>query len=316
MRTLPQSFTVPGKVMLAGEYFVLGGGVSLMLPTQFSQEMTIRDPRHNNQIEYNARDEQGNIFFNSVMSFREGEVQSLSFSDKETNDFLISLFRELSHKDLLFCGDIETKMNFSPLWGIGSSASLMALLAKSFNCPWKDLLKHISGSGADVACSFSGRSLFYQRKNEEEIILSPCDFNPSFKDSLYFVHLNKKISTEKDISGIVKNYFLDLRQKNPELIKLVSSLVKSLGDYQDNFKKSLSVLRQLDNLTAKGLQRETLQNSHFADFPGLVKYLGSWGGDFALVMSEDLSSKEVSEYFAKRGYKFLLRYDEMIKKDQ
>ena len=47
---------------------------------------------------------------------------------------------------------------------------------------------------------------------------------------------------------------------------------------------------------------------HFEDFSGVVKSLGAWGGDFAMVISRN----NPKDYFASKGFDTVLSYDEMI----
>jgi hypothetical protein len=54
-----------------------------------------------------------------------------------------------------------------------------------------------------------------------------------------------------------------------------------------------------------------VQKELFSDFPGVVKSLGAWGGDFLLILSE-MPKNEISSYFAKKGYQMLFSYGEII----
>jgi hypothetical protein len=53
---------------------------------------------------------------------------------------------------------------------------------------------------------------------------------------------------------------------------------------------------------------QTVKERFFPDFKGVIKSLGAWGGDFALVVSKD----NPSSYFKEKGFTTLLSYKEMI----
>ena len=52
-----------------------------------------------------------------------------------------------------------------------------------------------------------------------------------------------------------------------------------------------------------------VKNSLFHDYPGIVKSLGAWGGDFVLVSG----TEEQLHYFEERGYETCIPFTEMIK---
>jgi hypothetical protein len=56
------------------------------------------------------------------------------------------------------------------------------------------------------------------------------------------------------------------------------------------------------------LEIETVKESLFPDFNGVIKSLGAWGGDFVLVISEE----NPSSYFKAKGYETLIPYQDMI----
>ena len=50
----------------------------------------------------------------------------------------------------------------------------------------------------------------------------------------------------------------------------------------------------------------------FLDFPGQLKSLGAWGGDFFLAAS-DQTSYLIKSYFHKKGYNTIIPYKAMVK---
>jgi hypothetical protein len=56
------------------------------------------------------------------------------------------------------------------------------------------------------------------------------------------------------------------------------------------------------------LETQTIKESLFPDFNGVIKSLGAWGGDFVMV----IATENPSDYFISKGYQTIIRYDEMI----
>ncbi|WP_238783804.1 hypothetical protein [Blattabacterium cuenoti] len=68
------------------------------------------------------------------------------------------------------------------------------------------------------------------------------------------------------------------------------------------------LLIQHEMIIAKTLNIPTVKEIYFPDYLGVVKSLGTWGGDFVLVSYREGMKK----YFSKKGYHTLLSFDEMI----
>ena len=56
------------------------------------------------------------------------------------------------------------------------------------------------------------------------------------------------------------------------------------------------------------LEMQTVKESLFPDFNGVIKSLGAWGGDFVMAIAKE----NPSDYFTSKGYKTIIPYDEMI----
>ena len=56
------------------------------------------------------------------------------------------------------------------------------------------------------------------------------------------------------------------------------------------------------------LEMQTVKESLFSDFPGTIKSLGAWGGDFVMAILDE----NPKDYFASKGYNTVIPYDEMI----
>ena len=56
------------------------------------------------------------------------------------------------------------------------------------------------------------------------------------------------------------------------------------------------------------LETQTIKESLFPDFNGVIKSLGAWGGDFVMA----IATENPSDYFILKGYQTIIPYDEMI----
>jgi len=128
------------------------------------------------------------------------------------------------------------------------------------------------------------------------------DFNPIFKNSLYFVHLNQKQSSKEAIT----NYRAQQFDKS-ELIKKVSSLTQKIID-TSTLSGFESLVEEHEALLSSILKIEPVKQRLFPDYFGMMKSLGAWGGDFVLATGDD---KTIS-YFKSKGYPTVIPYSKMI----
>jgi hypothetical protein len=56
------------------------------------------------------------------------------------------------------------------------------------------------------------------------------------------------------------------------------------------------------------LEEMTIQEALFADFDGVIKSLGAWGGDFVMAIAKE----DPTAYFTAKGYPIVVPYHEMI----
>ena len=69
------------------------------------------------------------------------------------------------------------------------------------------------------------------------------------------------------------------------------------------------LMRAHERLLADFMGRPTVHEERFEDYPGTVKSLGAWGGDFVLATG----TPEDRAYFIERGYPTVLGYHEMVR---
>ncbi len=200
---------------------------------------------------------------------------------------------------------INTKLEFSREWGLGSSSSLVYCIAKWADVePYELYERTFGGSGYDIACASADGPLLFTR-TEEEIRINHLDFNPAFKDQLYFVYLGNKQSSAEAVAHF--NAFEN--RINSGIINDMSQISKACA-VATNLKDFTRCLNECEDIIHHELKLEKLQQSQFKDFEGTVKSLGAWGGDFALIAS-DLPRQKVEDYFNSKGLDKLFSFEEL-----
>jgi mevalonate kinase len=184
---------------------------------------------------------------------------------------------------------------------LGSSSTLIALVAQWAKVDALDLFfKTLSGSGYDVACATVDHPITYQKK-QSQVAFHAANFNPSFKNDIHFVYLGQKQKSDKEVARFSS------REINTSLLKDISNLTEQLisADNLDRFEK---LLTEHEEITGKLIGMTPLQQKQFKDYPGIVKSLGAWGGDFVLVTR----LAESPSYFKDKGLDTILSWKEMI----
>ncbi len=64
-----------------------------------------------------------------------------------------------------------------------------------------------------------------------------------------------------------------------------------------------------EELISTIIEMPTVKKQLFPDYPGLIKSLGAWGGDFVLVTGEEPDQA----YFRKKGYATIIPFNKMMK---
>ena len=201
--------------------------------------------------------------------------------------------------------DVKTYLEFNKDWGLGSSSSLIYMVAQ-----WADvnpLLLHFQvsdGSGYDTACAGADLPITYAFDGET-INYTEIEFDPSFKNNLYFIYLNNKQSSKAAVEYYFKNVKKrkTLVKKQTEITEAVIKC-KSLAEF-------IKLITSHEELVSEHLNLPTVKSQYFSDFEGGIKSLGAWGGDFVLAATNQNES-QVKAYFSSKGYDTVVPYNEMI----
>ena len=312
-----QSFYSHGKLLLTGEYVVLDGALSLAVPTKFGQSIIV-NPLKGSTIHWKSLDFSGKIWFEDTFELKNNSLVS-KISDNDTATRLCQILNEckLLNPEFLIRNqgfEIKTKLEFPNNWGLGTSSTLINNIAKWVNVnPYELLERTFGGSGYDIACANSYSSITYQlysSKNDKYSELtkntrtiSKVSFNPSFADSLFFIHLNAKQDSRKGI----KRY----QSKKGDLggaISRINSITEKIINC-NSLKKFEILIQEHESIISELIQLNPIKRDLFRDYKGAVKSLGAWGGDFILATgkSDDMN------YFKEKVYLTILPYRDMVK---
>ncbi|WP_375605696.1 GYDIA family GHMP kinase [Flavobacterium davisii] len=302
---MKQTFYSNGKLLITGEYVVLDGAQALALPTKFGQNLIVEEGP-SNTFEWVSYDRDGSVWFEATFSF-DDVVNKKKFEENKIKSTLIEILHEgyLLNKEFLkgkLGYKVKTVLSFPKDWGLGTSSTLINNIAQWLDIDAFTLLKNsFGGSGYDVACAQYNTPIVYQLINEEPQIIQ-VNFDPHFANQLYFVYLNKKQNSRAAIANYYKKQE-NIQEVIPFINKLTQQVLKT--NRMEEFSKSLQLH---EKEMSKILDTQTVQENLFADFKGVVKSLGAWGGDFVLVVSKE----NPLSYFRDKGYTVILSYKDMI----
>ena len=292
-----------GKLLITGEYFVLNGALSLALPSVYGQYLEIND-NDSNIINWTSYNNDKEIWFKCEID--KDNLDILDSSSKEISRIIKEIISYIREKETNFLksngSTINTQLTFDKNWGLGSSSTLINNISKLSGVdPYELNYKFFNGSGYDIACAESNSSLLYRLYDDKKEI-TKIDFNPSFKDKLYFVYLNKKQNSLDEI--------IDFKEKvNSKIgISEISEITKRIIICKDQSEFN-KLIREHENIISKLISKEKIKDKLFNDFNGEIKSLGAWGGDFILASSNE---SETETYFKNKGFNFIFEFDKLI----
>ena len=304
-----RTFYGHGKLLLSGEYFVLDGAQALAIPTSYGQSLCVEYfPSFNPLLTWKAYDNEGNVWVKSKFEF--WHFDCLDENPPPETLQLQRILRQARKQNSHFLRDegsvlVETHLNFPLDWGLGSSSSLIYNIAQwAYIGPFELLFKTYGGSGYDIACVQSDGPILYEKKPEGPI-WSLIEFDPPFKDHIYFVFLGQKANTKQGIAMYKRR-----RPYSAEIITALSHITRDI--IQAKSMEEFNFLVQAhEKLIACSLDLLRIKDQLFPNFWGEIKSLGTWGGDFVMVTS-DRKALETRQYFKERGYPIFISYKEMI----
>ena len=297
-----------GKLLLTGEYFVLDGATALAIPVRFGQRLRVEKGEVPGVVTWVSKNLDGSIWFEAEFQLKSFKI--LQASDETTARTLAEILRACQVQKPDFFLDnqsfrVSTQNDFPREWGLGTSSTLIAALARWTGAdPYKILFDTLGGSGYDIACAYADGPILYSLEAPEPLV-EPVEFAPDFLDHLYFVFLGNKQNSREGIAR-----YRDRASKNPAIIEKVSQLTqqflwaKTIAEFD-------AVLVEHEMLVSETIGLPRAKDLYFSDFWGEVKSLGAWGGDFVLV-SSGRSGVETKAYFLEKGFGEFLGYEEIL----
>ena len=298
-----------GKLLLTSEYVVLDGIECLALPTKFGQSLTVKK-NQSDEFNWLSYDNKNHIWFKEKYTINNRNSLSYHGKKNEISDTLLKIFNSIIKLNKLIFNDnigydFISKLSFSKNWGLGSSSTLVNNLANWAKVDPYELLKlTFGGSGYDIACANYNKPIQFSNLNNK-ISVNEINFNPVFKENIFFIYLGEKQNTRDGIEKYrsKKNDLSDEIKK--EFININQSLVKT-----NDIKEFEKYLTRHEFLISTLIGLMPVKEKLFKDYKkGIVKSLGAWGGDFVLVTG----TKTDMQYFTKKGYKIIFKYSQLIK---
>ncbi|MCC1483180.1 GYDIA family GHMP kinase [Winogradskyella immobilis] len=300
-----QHFKSNGKLLLTAEYLVLDGAKALALPTKLGQSLTV-DANDSNHLQWKSYDEANQLWYEDQFFIDKIKIAKHDASNP-ISERLLQIFNAVlelnpnaleEHKGYSF----TTQQDFNRFWGLGTSSTLINNMAQWAKIDAYALLeKTFGGSGYDIACAQQRSAILYQRTNTKPLV-SNVDFNPVFKNHLYFVYLNKKQNSREGIAKY-KAHKGDLSHSIDAINAITQSIItcNSLADFK-------TLISTHEVIISKVIDQKPVKDLLFNDFDGAIKSLGAWGGDFILVAS-DINPEA---YFISKGYSTVIPYSQFI----
>lgn len=298
-----------GKLLITGEYVVLDGAMALAVPAKYGQSLEI-EITGERVIHWSSLDEKGDTWLCANFSIEDENVEIINCSLGKKEDALrlqkilrvaISLNPEVvSGKGF----KVLTSRNFPENWGLGTSSTLINNISRWFGIDAYTLLKEtFGGSGYDIAAAQNNHPITYQLNRTKRSILT-ADFNPPFKDEIFFVHLNRKQNSRDSIAHYKEQSAGNLSEAIEKISALTTRFIhcETIGEFE-------LLIEIHETIISRLIKTPKLKTNLFPDFPGAIKSLGGWGGDFAMATG----GEEQKEYFRSKGFGTIINFRDMTR---
>ena len=329
---MSQIYYSHGKFLLTGEYLVLKGALALATPLKLGQSMTV-EMYHSAGLHWDAYKPDGPWF---SVALNPENLEIIDSDDQSKAEKLKQILQAVKRLNLkAFEGNnfkFTTSLDFDPNWGLGSSSTLIANIARWADVNPYELLKlTFGGSGYDIACATAEGPIYYQLSMSKSTFrqaqrptldlpakvpepvegptpkVEPIDFNPPFAEHLFFIYQGQKQSSSKEIKAF-------LAQANPiDLHKDIESVseISCAVPKCESLDEFAMLMQCHERIISRCIGQEPVQK-HFPDFEGILKSLGAWGGDFILAATE-WTENQVREYFKGKGLEVVFGYNDLVR---
>lgn len=297
-------FYSSGKLLISGEYAILDGAKGLAVPTKFGQSLQVNTIKEF-IISWVSMDANGSSWFTADFNLKNITVEQSS--NKEIAKTLQQIVLEAKNLNPDFLNtktgfEVKTQLTFPRKWGLGTSSTLINNIANWSGVNAHELLwNSFGGSGYDISCAQHNSPILYHIKNKLPKV-ELVNFNPPFKDAIFFVYLNQKQSSKKAIANYRNKQF-----SRKELIFNINNITLKMLSAKTLVEFEALIITH-EELLSKILEIASVKEMLFPDYFGTVKSLGGWGGDFIMVTGNEKTPK----YFKSKGFNTILSFKEMV----
>jgi len=156
-----QKFYANGKLLLTGEYLVLDGALAIALPTKLGQSLTV-EPNNKQKLIWESQDSKSYPWFQHSYTQLHQKINNNPIAER-----LRVILLQAQQQNPKFINklvdNITTKLTFPRNWGLGTSSTLIHLIAQWAKCdPFELLFEAFGGSGYDIACAGADSPISYQ----------------------------------------------------------------------------------------------------------------------------------------------------------
>lgn len=285
--------------MLTGEYAVLFGAPALALPTKLGQNMQVA--LNSSGLNWTSDDPEGTWFTGKWDS--EGQLQVTSNEDTAKRlKHLLDVAQSLNPNWHPYKANVHCTLEFPTNWGLGSSSTLIALVAQWAEVdPLTLFFKSWKGSGYDVAVASAHSAIIYKKTGESKAHWTKTIISPPSPEQWFFVHQNVKQSTYDEINRISE------RPLPNSLIDDIEAINQQLlsAESDDDFEEAL---QQHEIIISQFIGKPML-SEHFNKHQIKAKSLGAWGGDFFLSRLNDLQIETLNAL----GYNTIIPWSSFIR---
>tara|TARA_B100001027_G_scaffold28453_1_gene16836 strand:+ start:9857 stop:10762 length:906 start_codon:yes stop_codon:yes gene_type:complete len=297
-------FKSNGKLLITSEYLVMKGAMALAIPAKLDQELNVTST-NSDFVNWKSFNKNNQIWYEEKFFLDKG---TLIYHGKKNkmSDLIVRLFdyiHKFNNPEKSIGNEFIWKINFNINWGLGSSSTLINNLSKWAKVnPYKLLFSVFNGSGYDIACCDKSNPIIFQKK-DDYLSVSDTTFKPNFLNNLFLIFLNKKQDTQKSVQN-----FLGNDQSLSEEINQMNEIVHEIENVKD-ITTFESLIERHEKIIANILQMPTIQNDKFPDYNnGVIKSLGSWGGDFVLATGDEKSV----DYFEEKGFNTIRKISDLL----
>lgn len=307
---LEKQYHKRGKLLLTAEYFVLDSVPALAVPTKLGQLFFVHPirPHQEHDFYWRAFDHENERWFShafELTEFAKAPPTVRSVADRFRQIMAAGESLRPGCTQRLRGYEVHSRLQFNRNWGLGSSSTLIAAIAQMLDVNAYELLERtFGGSGYDLACATAEGPLVYTRNGITPGI-EALHWSPEWLGQTYFVYRNQKQNSREGIRAYREKTVTESVRRE------VGELTTALLDPALHLRAAARILRDHERLVSETIGLPPVQAELFADFPGQIKSLGAWGGDFIWALSEEPAEK-VRGYFNEQGYSTVLDYNEMV----